>query len=87
MRNYKFCKKVINKLIELCRQKGKNVVDNPIGIVYSTDIASASELEQKLLEVFGKDITIIKERLSPSNAAILGNGIIGLSFSVAKKKL
>lgn len=80
-------KKVITKLVELCRQKGKNVADSPIGIVYSTDIKSAEELKSKLVEVFGEDITVFIKRMSPSNAAMLGNAVLGLAFSVHKKKL
>lgn len=80
-------KKVINKLIEICRQKGKNVADSPIGIVYSTDLNSAEELKTKLIELFGEDVTILMERMSPSCASKLGNGVLGLAFSVHKKKL
>ena len=80
-------KKVINKLIELCRQTGTNVADYPISIVFSNDIKLAEELKGKLIEFFGNEVTILLERLSPSNAAILGNSVIGLSFHVHKKKL
>ena len=80
-------KKVISKLIEICRQKGTNVADYPIGIVYSSDINMAEELKEKLLECFGSEITVLMERMSPSNAAILGNSVIGLSFHIHKKKL
>jgi len=80
-------KKVISKLIEICRQTGKNVADYPIGIVYSNDKNLAEELKIKLVECFGNETTILMERMTPSNAAILGNSIIGLSFHVHKKKL
>lgn len=80
-------KKVINKLVELCRQTGKNVADYPIGIVYSNDQQLAEELRDRIYESFGNEITIIMERMTPGNAAILGNSIIGISFHVHKKKL
>lgn len=80
-------KKVINKLVELCRQTGKNVADYPIGIIYSSDLQLAEELKNRIIECFGSEITIIMERMTPGNAAILGNSIIGLSFHVHKKKL
>ena len=78
--------KVIAKLIELCRQKGQNVADYPIGIVY-TDIKMAEQLKMKIIELFGVDVTILMERMSPSNASILGGSVLGLSFKVHKKKL
>jgi RNA polymerase sigma-70 factor (ECF subfamily) len=56
-------------------------------IVFSNDIKLAEELKGKLIEFFGNEVTILLERLSPSNAAILGNSVIGLSFHVHKKKL
>ena len=80
-------KKAITKLIEICRQKGKNIADNPIGIVYSSDINLAEELKNKIIELFGEETTIFFERMSPSNAAIVGNNMIGLAFSIVKKKL
>ena len=80
-------KKVISRLVELCRQTGQNVADYMIGIVYSSDQKSAEELKCKLNEVFGDEITVIMERVSPSNAALLGNSVLGISFRVHKKKL
>ena len=80
-------KKVISRLVELCRQTGQNVADYMIGIVYSSDQKSAEELRSKLNESFGDEITVIMERVSPSNAALLGNSVLGLSFRVHKKKL
>lgn len=79
-------KKALSKLIELCRQTGENVADYPIGIVYSNDFAQAEELKNKLLELFG-DVNIIISRMSPSNASLVGNSVIGISFHVHRKKL
>ena len=80
-------KKVVSKLLELCRETGQNVADYPIGIVYSSDYKLAEELKEKLKEFFGQDINILMERLTPSNASLLGNGVLGISFHVHKKKL
>lgn len=79
-------KKVISKLIELCRQTGENVADYSIGIVYSNDITMAEELKSRLIDVFG-DVNIIVSRMSPSNASLLGNSVIGLAFHVHRKKI
>lgn len=78
-------KKTVLKLLEICRQKGENIADYPISILYSTDHNSADELASKLKEYFGSDINIIMEQLSPSNSAILGNDVLGISFHVFKK--
>lgn len=78
-------KKAILKLVEICRQYGKNVVDYPVAIVYSNDEASANELAEKLKEHFGSEMQISISQMSPANAGILGDSVLGLSFHVHKK--
>ena len=78
-------KKAINKLIEIIRQSGENVTDYPIGIVYTNNAVDVEQLEEKIYEYFGKDIKLFKVRLTPSNCALLGNGVLGLSFHVHRK--
>jgi len=80
-------KKIVAKLLELCRQTGENVADYPVGIVYSNDLNLAEELKNKIVETFGEETHIIFQRVTPSNGAILGNGVLGISFHVHKKKL
>ena len=75
-------KKAINKLIEIIRQNAENVSDFPIGIVYTNNLADAMQLEEKLYEYFGQDIQLFKVRMTPSNCALLGTGVLGISFHV-----
>ena len=78
-------KKAIIKLLEVCRQYGTNVIDYPIDVVYSNDELSAIELVEKLKEYFGNDAKIHLSKMSPSNAAILGDSVLGIAFHVYKK--
>ena len=78
-------KKTIAKLLEIIRQQGENVADYPIGIVYTTDENSATDLMEKIKETFGSDINLLFEKLTPSNVGLLGSEILGLAFHTHKK--
>ena len=78
-------KKAVLKLLELCRQCGTNVIDYPISVVYSNDEALANELVDKLKEHFGNEAQIFLSQLSPANAGIIGDAVLGIAFHVHKK--
>lgn len=78
-------KKCLAKLLEIIRQLGENVVDYPISIVYTFDELSANELKTKILETFGSDAQVTIARMSPNNAMLLGEDILGLSFHMHRK--
>lgn len=78
-------KKCIAKMLEIIRQKGENVVDYPISIVYTFDELSANDLKAKIQETFGSDAQVIVERMSPNNAMLLGDDILGLAFHMHRK--
>lgn len=78
-------KKAVLKLVEICRQYGKNVADYPIAIVYGNDETSANELAEKLREYFGSEIQLSICQMSPSVAGILGDSVLGITFHIHKK--
>lgn len=78
-------KKCVAKLLEIIRQMGENVVDYPISIVYTYDENSAVDLKNKILETFGNDAQVITMRMTPNNAMLLGEDVIGLAFHMHRK--
>lgn len=78
-------KKCVAKLLEIIRQMGENVVDYPISIVYTYDENSANDLKNKIIETFGNDAQVTTARMTPNNAMLLGEDIIGLAFHVHRK--
>lgn len=78
-------KRAVAKLIQIIRQTGKNVADNPIFISDSGAKEEVSGLVLKLKEYFGQEIIIYQQRISPSNAVVLGNNAISLAFRTNKK--
>ncbi len=78
-------KKCIAKLLEIVRQMGENVVDFPISIVYTYDENSANELREKVVDTFGSDAQVSIERMSPNNAMLLGEDLLGIAFHMHRK--
>lgn len=78
-------KKAIQKLIEILRQRGENVVDYPIAICYSGVEKDAVDMADKIKEYFGDDIQILVSPMMPSSTSIVGLGAIGVAFHVHKK--
>ena len=78
-------KRAIAKLIQIIRQTGKNVADNPVFISDSGVKEEVSGLVLKLKEYFGQEIIVYQQRISPSNAVVLGNNAISLVFKTNKK--
>ncbi len=78
-------KKAVSKLLDIIRQLGENVADYPIGIVYTGDEVSANELKEKIISTFDADLNIHLERLTPNNAMLLGDDVLGLAFHIHRK--
>lgn len=78
-------KRAVNKLIDIVRQRGENIVDYPIAICHSHCKDESEMIEIKLKEYLGEDIQIFSERLSPSNTALFGINAIGVAFHVHSK--
>ena len=78
-------KKAINKLIEILRQKGENIVDYPLSICYSGAEKEAIEMADKIKEYFGDDVQIIISPMTPNSTALIGLGAIGVAFHIHKK--
>lgn len=73
-------KKAINRLVELIRQTGENVVDYPIAIVHSHLENDAEELERKIKDSLGEDIQVYNMKMTPENVAIFGMHCLGVAF-------
>lgn len=78
-------KKALNKLIELLRQTGENVVDYPLAIANAHADSDSDYLETKIKEHFGEDIQLFKGKMSPSTTSLLGINAICVSFHVHSK--
>lgn len=73
-------KKAINRLIELVRQTGENVVDYPISIVHSHLDSDATDIENRLKATYGEDIQLFSQKMTPENVALFGIHAIGVTF-------
>ena len=78
-------KKCVSRLLEIMRQYGENVADYLIEIVYTIDENSAIDLKDKILETFGSDTSVIIERMTPNNAVLIGEDVLGLAFHIHRK--
>lgn len=73
-------KKAINRLIEIVRQTGENVVDYPMSIVHSHLDGDAKDIESRLKETYGEDIQLFNQKMTPENVALFGMHAIGVAF-------
>lgn len=73
-------KKAINRLLEIVRQTGENVIDYPMAIVHSHLDNDAGDLEEKIKESFGADTQLQTMKMSPENVAIFGIHALGVAF-------
>ena len=78
-------KRAIMKLVQLVRQTGENVADNPIFVATSSSTDEIQYLEEKLKEYFGSDLKLFKNYITPTNASIVGNQSVGIAFRVHRK--
>ena len=78
-------KKAIAKVIQSIRQIGRNVADNSIFISSSKADSDIVDLIAKLKEYFGEELMVYSQRITPSNAVVLGNGAISIAFKTGKK--
>lgn len=78
-------KKAINKLVDIVRQEGENVIDYPIMVTHSHAENDAKLLVDKLKECYGEDVQVLESKISPSNTAIFGLNAVGISFHVHSK--
>jgi len=78
-------KKGVLELIKYIRETGENVADNPITILYSNNVTEAEDLKTKLNNLYGEDIKLFMQRLTPSNASIVGINVLGISFHTHRK--
>lgn len=73
-------KKAINRLLEIVRQTGENVVDYPMAIVHSHLDSDAIDLDTRLKECFGNDIQLTTHKMSPENVSLFGMHALGVVF-------
>lgn len=78
-------KKAINKLMDIVRQEGENVIDYPIMVTHSHLDDDAALVVDKLKDYFGEDAQILESKMTPSNTAIFGLNAVGISFHVHSK--
>lgn len=78
-------KKAINKLVEIVRQRGENLMDYPIAISHSLAEDDAKLIESKMKEFLGNDIQLLMERMSPTSTSLLGLNAVAVSFHVHSK--
>jgi DegV family protein with EDD domain len=78
-------KRALNKLIQLVRQTGQNIVDNPLFITNSLSSADAKMVVDGLKEYIGEELKVLEHNISPTNTTIVGNGVVAIAFRVHKK--
>ena len=78
-------KRAVSKLVQLIRQTGKNIADNPLYVCNSHSASDADSLIGTLKEYMGDDFKAVSENLTPSNTIVVGNGVVLVSFPVHKK--
>lgn len=78
-------KKSINKLVEIIRQTGENIVDYPIMITHAGDEKNALDISNRLKEYLGEDLKVFVSYMTPVCSAVVGLGAISVSFHVHKK--
>ena len=78
-------KRAMMKLVQIVRQIGKNIADNPILIASSCGNDDVDYLENQLKEHFGQDLDVMKSTISPINTTTIGSGVIAIAFNVHKK--
>jgi len=78
-------KRAISKVIQIIRQTGQNIADNPIFVSDSMIKSDAEFLTSTLREYYGNELRILGDSVTPSNVAVLGKGVMSVSFRVYKK--
>lgn len=78
-------KRAISKLIQIVRQTGRNVADNPVFVGVSGVVGEIELLTSKLKEYFGEELELHNNKITPSNCVVVGKEAIALSFRTNKK--
>jgi len=73
-------KKGIAILSEILQQKGKNLLDYNIEIVYSNCFTDAELLKNNIENILGSDSNILIRQCNPIVTFFVGNSILGIAF-------
>jgi DegV family protein with EDD domain len=78
-------KRALSKIVQLIRQTGKNIADNPLFIANSHAETDAQYIVDTLKGYLGDEMKVLESNITPSNVSIVGNGAVVVAFRVYKK--